>query len=543
MNRALFSGVAGMKAHQTRMDVIGNNIANVNTYGYKSQRAVFSDIFYQKLRSATAGTANTGGTNPSTVGYGSTLAAVQSQMTQSSMQSTGYGLDVAITGEGFLQVMDSDGNIFYTKAGMLDYDSNGYLTDINGNFVLGAATGDGNPDSQKIRLTNIPAVSPTQSSTTETLHNVNYTITTENATSTGNIGLSFTSSKTLPVGMDAQATISTTGAVSITLNANKTFTSLNELNDVINAAVKTANGGKVPAYGNIKITADKEVFGTGLTGAEIVGTNVNVKDGVLSGSDWDAFLGDKMTFKGTSDEFTGLNTTVGGTTDLSARKDFPNAGEWTISLTSGTKTYSCVIPDGSESTGLLLKKELTPSGYSSTDYIEVSNPGTGYLATLASGDLSKTGTDVSITAAEPSKELGFSSKNMSLTGGTEGGPVTLDQLTNIAIGADGTITVSHPEKGNVAVGRISLASFANTAGLQAEGSGYYSSTANSGDAILSDPGSNGTGALKSSSLEMSNVDLASEFADMITTQRGYQANARIITVSDTMLEELINLKR
>lgn len=118
MNRGLFSGVAGMKAHQTKMDVIGNNIANVNTYGYKSQRAVFSDIFYQTLRSATAGTASTGGTNPSTVGYGSTLAAVQSQMTQSSMQSTGYGLDVAITGEGFLQVMDGDGNIFYTKAGI-----------------------------------------------------------------------------------------------------------------------------------------------------------------------------------------------------------------------------------------------------------------------------------------------------------------------------------------------------------------------------------------------------------------------------------------
>ena len=152
MNRALYSGVAGLKAHQTKMDVIGNNISNVNTYGYKAQRTIFSDVFYQTVSSATAGSANSGGTNPSSMGYGSQLAAIQTQMSQSSLQSTGYGLDVAITGEGFFQVMDPHGNIFYTKAGMLDYDSNGYLTDVNGNFVLGSAKADGTPASQKIKL-------------------------------------------------------------------------------------------------------------------------------------------------------------------------------------------------------------------------------------------------------------------------------------------------------------------------------------------------------------------------------------------------------
>ncbi|NLT64238.1 MAG: flagellar hook-basal body complex protein, partial [Clostridiales bacterium] len=124
-----------------------------------------------------------------------------------------------------------------------------------------------------------------------------------------------------------------------------------------------------------------------------------------------------------------------------------------------------------------------------------------------------------------------------------GGPITLDQLTSIAIGPDGTISVSHPDKGTVAAGKISLANFSNPAGLQLEGTNYYSASANSGKPILCDPGSKGTGALVSSSLEMSNVDLSAEFADMITTQRGFQANSRIITVSDAMLEELINLKR
>ena len=145
MNRAMFSGVAGMKTHQTKMDVIGNNIANVNTYGYKSQRAVFSDVMYQTLRSASSGNANKGGINPSNVGYGSTVAAIQTQMTQSSMQNTGFGLDAAITGEGFFQVMDGDGNIFYTKAGLLDYDANGYLTDDKCYFVLGSSRFDGKP--------------------------------------------------------------------------------------------------------------------------------------------------------------------------------------------------------------------------------------------------------------------------------------------------------------------------------------------------------------------------------------------------------------
>lgn len=102
MNRAMFSGVAGLKTHQTKMDVIGNNIANVNTYGYKSQRAVFSDIYYQTLRGASEGSSSRGGQNPSMIGYGSSLSGVQTQMSQSSSQNTGFGLDVSIAGEGYL---------------------------------------------------------------------------------------------------------------------------------------------------------------------------------------------------------------------------------------------------------------------------------------------------------------------------------------------------------------------------------------------------------------------------------------------------------
>ena len=142
MLRSLFSAVSGMQAHQTKLDVIGNNIANVNTYGFKSSRARFQDVYYQTLQSATGGDNNKGGTNASQVGYGAQLAGVDLNMGRSALQSTGRPMDVAITGEGFFQVMDSDGNIFYTRAGNLQLDNNsGNLVDANGYTVLGV-TGD-----------------------------------------------------------------------------------------------------------------------------------------------------------------------------------------------------------------------------------------------------------------------------------------------------------------------------------------------------------------------------------------------------------------
>ncbi len=130
-----------------------------------------------------------------------------------------------------------------------------------------------------------------------------------------------------------------------------------------------------------------------------------------------------------------------------------------------------------------------------------------------------------------------------MKGGTAGGAVTLNEIDDIAIGSDGAVTVHNADKGTVQVGRICLANFANPSGLQAVGSNYFKASLNSGDPKVSIPGEDSTGTLKSDALEMSNVDLASEFADMIMTQRGFQANSRIITVSDSMMEELVNLKR
>lgn len=546
MNRAMFSGVAGMKSHQTKMDVIGNNIANVNTYGFKSQRAVFSDIYYQTLRSGSTGTANRGGVSPSTVGYGSTLAGTQTQMSQSSMQNTGFGLDVAITGEGFLQVMDADGNIFYTKAGMLDYDSNGYLTDINGNFVLGSATADGDPGSQKIRLTNVGAVPAQAASVTQSINGIEYTIKASNSDKAGNVSITMTSSEALPAGQDVVASISNTGAITLTFNAYSKFDDWNKLNDAINKAITEANNGVQHKGGTFTISAsnpDVMSAANPLTGAQLIGGNFGVDLGSVTGMD-DGVFGDAgMVVEKVSTDFAGS-----GNGTFSAA--FDNASsEWTIKLQINGVTYEGKLGKDTLSSSILLK---APDG----SYVQVSNPGydkfnaayqaqgggqnpPGPGAQWANGN---NGANPVFTPSTPSKDLGFGSYPFVLQGGTAGGAVTLDEM-NVAIGTDGSVVVSNSEIGDVTVGRITLANFANPSALAAAGNNYFTASANSGEPQLAEPGQNGTGALKTSALEMSNVDLSAEFADMITTQRGFQANSRIITVSDTMLEELINLKR
>ena len=567
MNRAMFSGVAGLKTHQTKMDVIGNNIANVNTYGFKSQRAIFSDIFYQTLQGASAGTANRGGTNPSSVGYGSQLAAIQTQMSQSSMQSTGYGMDVAITGEGFFQVMDPDGNIFYTKAGIFDYDSNGYLVDVNGNFVLGTESSDGAPDSKKIKLDNIGSVNPAAAAYATTINGIKYTIDATNPTAKGNLSMSLGASSQLPKGQDVQASISSSGTITVLLSNDAKFASLADLNQKINAAITEANGGSPHVAGNfelISLDADAIFTANGsLTGAEICGTDFDYQPGTLTVPDASnnptttvpKLFDGAMTIVNTSSTFSGQGEIANFTATFSEADAVNNEpAKWTITLEDANGTvYTGEVADGESYTQLQLKNTSTPDD---DDFITVTYP--NYDSLVTKYKLANSGSDPSgsasmsafangvkgtLTPAKPSVNLGLSSGSFTLSGGTEGGPVTLDELTSISIGADGIISVTHPEKGTVAAGRISLANFANPAGLELNGTNYYSASANSGEAQLCDPGSDGTGSLKSNALEMSNVDLSSEFADMITTQRGFQANSRIITVSDTMLEELINLKR
>ncbi len=674
MSTSMYSGVAGMEAEQTKMDVIGNNIANVNTYGYKSQRAVFSDVYYQTLSAATRGTATKGGTNPSTVGVGSTLLGVQTMQKQSSFQSTSSGLDVAINGEGYLQVMDGSGNIFYTKAGMLGYDANtGYLVDMNGNFVLGdqgTTKGDG---LQKIKLDNVGSVQAKAASATEDIDGTNFTISAQNASKAGNLSVNVISSDQMPIGQPVEATIAN-GTVTVTLNANEKFTSLDDLNTKINSALTVANGGKALDCGDLTISTDNaDIFpASGLTGEQIAASNtgfdygtINLPaSGIFGGFKLDsvgsafqkAAPADKAVFtltrtpaesaSGTEESFTmsckiGSKTYTGKVTksqmESAGKLQLSYNGSTTDTITMSYPKYSQVMSTANVNPGTTWpaysatgSQGLTSSinngdvlggvkfsGLASGDYISsvsasnasVSNGATtttisvtvetpsasgsgttpttytysvnlsssfqeGSIASNETGgptmtlpskaeflsssngpastsdttgiafkDNSSPSGGYDVTSTEKSQNLGLTSQTFVLKGGTAGGAVTLNEIDDIAIGSDGAVTVHNADKGTVQVGQICLANFANPSGLQAVGSNYFKASLNSGNPKVSIPGEDSTGTLKSDALEMSNVDLASEFADMIMTQRGFQANSRIITVSDSMMEELVNLKR
>lgn len=550
MVRSLFSGVAGLKTQQTKMDVIGNNIANVGTYGYKSSRATFKDVYYQTAQAAQGANGDTGGTNAIQIGYGNKVGSIDTNTATSAMSSTGYSLDVAITGDGYLQVMDEGGDIYYTKAGMLDIDSEGNLVDINGNFVLGVS-GDStqDPGSNKIKI-NLPYLDAASGKAEEDINGVHYTIDATNKTSKANVNFTFVSASSLPIGEPMRASISGSSIV-VTVNANEEFASLDDFNKALNEAVTAANNGIEHPAGSFTLSMDdeskfrvKDDTATppvmGMTGAEIVGTDFGYVDGTVTLPDDVNFMFD---VENVLDGFTGDAATGNMVIELDGDSTAtPPVAATKMTITMGD--YSAVVNASQMKTaGSVL---MMKGGTDRKDAFAISFPSltslTTHLGIDAGGTYTSTGT-FSMEPSAPSTNLGLGANSFVLKGGTEGGEQGVEDLINISIGDTGILVGTHEVFGTLELGRIDLATFANPAGLAQSGNTYFETTFNSGDPIIKTPGDEGCGSLVSSTLESSNVDLSSEFTDMIMTQRGFQASSRVITVSDTMLEELINLKR
>lgn len=546
MVRSMYSGVAGMKANQGRMDVIGNNIANANTYGFKSSRATFRDMYYQQIRGASGGTANRGGINPSTVGYGAQLSSIDLMMTQSALTSTGNPLDVAITGEGFIQVMDPDGNVYYTKAGMLDIDpATGAVIDSNGNFVLGTSATNGKLDSEAPGNNKIIIqVDPVRAHVAEIEKEIGgktLTITSTNQSKAANVSFTFTGSTELPDGQSTKAIIDqTSGSINIQFNAKHKFKSMQEVEKAVNDAITQANGG--PHKGgnfNFKMQPDPFTNAQGqpveLTGAELVETaSAEYEGGGIKVDNTKMPAGFGVAETGLKFSAAGQATFI--VTDQPAQ---PGPQGKKVQMTIGGITYEGFIPKerSDESTGankVILKN--TAADADPTDTITLTYPHTNDIKDGTTADVG------TATASQPTKKLGLGKGTFTLVNGTEYTEQDISNLTGISIGADGVI-MGTSAAGLQTLGRIDLATFANSKGLMQAGNTYFTETANSGKPKYAVAGEDGTGKMKNSALEMSNVDLSQEFSDMITTQRGFQASSRLITVSDTMLEELINLKR
>ncbi|GAA4344743.1 flagellar hook protein FlgE [Angustibacter luteus] len=392
MLRSLYSGISGLRANQTMMDVVGNNIANVNTTGFKASNTVFQDTLSQLVQGASAPSAGRGGTNPSQIGLGVRVAAITTNFNPGAAQSTGRGADLMIQGDGFF-VERLNGQNVYTRNGALGFDANGRLVGPDGGILQGwMADTNGNI-------------------------NVNGAVT----------------DLSIPIASTIQPQATSTVQLS----------------------------GNLPADGSLTTSPQ---------------TSVDVYDA------------------------------QGKARSLNATFTRTSATTWDITMTDGTATSTGTLTfaaDGSAPN----PASMTVGGVA----VDLSNL-TGYsgLSTLA------------VAKAD----------------GAEAGT-----LQGFMFGADGVVTGTFSNGQTKALGQLAMATFANPNGLIKGGASGYLASSNSGLVQLGTPGSGSRGALAVGALEMSNVDLAAEFTNLIVAQRGFQANSRIITAGDEILQDLVNIKR
>lgn len=483
-----------MAAHQTKLNVIGNNIANVNTYGFKSSRVVFSDVLYQNLSTATGATANTGGTNANQLGYGTKVGSIDMLNTISSGATTGRALDVYIAGEGYLAVQPEAGTNRYTRVGNLKFDAEGNLTDGNGSKVMGIPIdADGNP-----------ILNPDGTLAVDELEAINI----------------------LPEELEKYTgiTIGKSGEITGIRGGDPEFT--------LAAGVNWLNAITVPTDSNYAGAVQIAV-----------GDMLRIEDGsteinALSIEPTADILG-TLTLTKTGDVY----TLAAGLTNI-AGDEITDYGTATLS-TAGILTFAN-LPG--------LKIDTTKLVSTATDLESGVDIGTigqdGYISVVAT--VKNQGGVTEYLKTPEAYSFDPADTNVALTSSTTGATLTLDvdgAQFDVIFNTDNFLAntdVGKIETGSdkpVTLGYLAIAKFANVDGLLQDGNGYFMESANSGTAIATKAGTNGTGGTESANLEMSNVDLSQEFTDMIIAQRGFQANSRIITVSDSILEELINLKR
>lgn len=438
--RSLFSGVSGLKVHQTKMDVIGNNIANVNTTGFKSSRATFNEIFSQTLSGASSPNANSGraGTNAMQVGLGVNVSSIDNNMKEGAAQRTDRAEDLKIEGDAFFIVGDASGK-YFTRAGDFKIDKDGNLGTFSGLKVYGW---------------NVNAAGEIQKGQVEPLE--------------------------------------------IMSSAN-----------MYNAPEMTRN-----------ITFEKNIF----TEDGTVQQNMSFYDS----------LGNKFT---AAVDFTYDSTAKEWTVDFPTVKYKDPADPTGVNMLEGKVMYmnGSKDPIVLNSTAPLIKLKFDTSGRLPAE------PAPQVKLNIDAQSGLPVNSVFSEILIDFSKLTQFNEQS---TITVENDGINPGNLSGYSIDQSGIITGSYTNGTSKTFGQIAVTTFKNPAGLEKIGNNLFTTTPNSGDfnGIGQDP-TVGGGKINSSTLEMSNVDLASEFTDMITTQRGFQANSKIITTSDEMLQELVNLKR
>ena len=552
MMRSMYSAVSGLKTHQTRMDVIGNNIANVNTVAFKSSSVTFSDILYQTTSNASGAnaTTGTGGVNAKQIGLGTTAAATKVSITSAgASETTGNPFDIRLTDKNstnFFIVNNGSENVF-TRSGSFYVDGSGNLCmSSTGYTVMGwqvdETTGEIRKDTvsalrimQEKNLTSAPEAT-TQATIAGVLDGNDADVKSDagkvmNLNFYDNLGYQYTAKFAIKAtGTDGEYTVELTSILdSNNKNITEGFTQA-QMKDIFgDTDTKTtiaSYSSTLPGCGYTYDATNGKLTNTA-TGADVTidkngtladGTGKTIKDvfGVSEGN----LKNIKDSAAATNDDYV-----------------FEN-----VDNRDGTHSYQ------------IIKKSATSSLKFNTEDGKFKSIGNGTEKSvelnLNNANLNKNGNFQNITV-DFSQCLNSNKSGKSTIGadagavdGTTGKGRKLGAMTGIFIDTSGRIYGTYDNGNTELLGQIAVAQFSNASGLEKVGESCYRTTLNSGefDGIGVEISADGS-SMTTGELEMSNVDLSSEFTSMITTQRGFQANSRVITTSDTLLEELVNLKR
>lgn len=577
LSTALFSGISGLSNLGNAMQIIGDNIANVNTVGFKCSSFTFQDLLSQNMFTS-AGT--------SQVGRGTALSDISATFEQGSFESTGNTTDLAIGGDGFFAVREPNTeSLYYTRAGNFRFDRDGYMINPEGYVVQGwAVDEDGNITGSTIDIAMTSFTSEPQASESITI------ITNLDVESDDNTTI-------LSSAWDGTAETPIAGASYEYQSTVKAYDSLGSTHDVTVYYDKISG-----ADWEYIITCNpSEDLRAGITGTSSAGLlargtiSFNEGSGDITGLTLTNLTGITATDQAVSCDsanFTGTlftnNATASVVVNNPEELTTAAAGAWLGMAGTGglewnganwvdagggalpagvtvTGTASQINIDLGGSLGTDITIELSQSA-AATDTIQVDLTGSDDWIAATSGDINSDGyfefnadfIGGAATSQDIALDIGarwngsafvpdslattqYASSSTTVYQSADG--YGAGDLQGVDVDVDGLITGVYSNGQVLPLYRIALAKFQSVQGLYKEGGNLYRETRQSGPAITNLPGSNGLGNIASNSLEQSNVDIANEFVKMITTQRGFQANSKIITVTDQMLSELINLKR
>ncbi|MBI4632624.1 MAG: flagellar basal-body rod protein FlgF [Deltaproteobacteria bacterium] len=512
MGSAVWAGISGLSSSSKQLDVIANNIANVNTIGYKAGKTFFADVLSQSISGGSSGSMQ--------VGRGVEVTEVATQFSSGSFETTGNATDVSIDGDGFFMVNDADGGTYYTRAGAFHMDSDGYLIDTNGYKVQGYNFfGSSQNTITDISLKNVQ--SAPQVSTT---FSIGANLDAETVT-----GETFNSTQTLYDSLGAKHTLDVTF---MKTEANNYWGYTAKL-DAVSASAQTYSGLKFDTDGNLEYVYSSSIgtptittAGTGDATATVNQEGQLYKDTTAAivltrGADANTWT---ITGNGGYANMALDLGTVGA--DDSVGIDLDGAGGNDI-----TFALSLVWAAGDTISFSIAQTEVAPADINIT-FPALANGATIGSSNTVSWDLAGT-TALNISQYASTSVM----KSLSNDGYSSG------LLKSLSIDKDGIIGGFFTNGQTSSLGQIVLADFDNPWGLKKMGSNLFGETVTSGASIRNVPGASGMGSVASNSLEMSNTDVATEFINMITAQKAYQASARVVTTQDTLMQELMNIKR